>query len=170
MASCTEPAIRGKLPEQRLFFGGFKMMKKSSLFLISLLLVSGCASRPKVNVDPNASLYERLGKLPAIEAVVKDFTGNVMKDERINGFFLGADANRLNRLLIEQICAATGGPCKYTGDAMIPVHTGMNITEAQFNALVDDLKKSLDKYQVPSREQKELLGALGGMKGDIINR
>lgn len=146
------------------------MLKKGLLFLCALSLLQACASRPKPQADPDASLYERLGKKPAIEAVVKDFTQNVLKDERINGFFIGAEPDRLNRLLIEQICQASGGPCTYTGKDMVTVHTGMNITESQFNALVEDLVKSLNKYQVPEREQKELLTLLGSMKGAIVDR
>ena len=71
-------------------------------------------------------------------------------------------------MLVEQICQATGGPCKYTGKDMKTAHPGMNIKEADFDALVEDLKKSLDKFKVGAKEQSELLGALGPMKRDIV--
>lgn len=146
-------------------------VKKFKTAILGLFLLMGCAAQGKPReIDPNASLYERLGGKAAIEAVVVDFYDNVARDERINGFFIGADANEVNRLLTEQICEATGGPCKYTGRDMISVHTGMNITEAQFNALVEDLVRSLNKFNVPAREQNELLKLLGSMKGDIIDR
>lgn len=147
-------------------------MKRSFLAagFLAILLLSGCAAtRNQPKVDPNASLYERLGGKPVIEAVVKEFNHNIGADERINGFFIGADPAKLERLLVEQICQATGGPCKYTGRDMVTTHHGMNITEAQFNALVEDLIKALNTFQVPEREQKELLGALAAMKGQIIN-
>ena len=135
------------------------------------LLLSSCAARQApADYDPNASLYQRLGGQAAIYAVVEDLSKNIAADERINGFFIGADMAEVNRLLYEQICEATGGPCKYSGRDMITVHTGMNITEAQFNALVEDLVKSLNRYQVPAREQQELISALGGMKGEIVDR
>jgi hemoglobin len=73
-------------------------------------------------------------------------------------------------LLVEQICAATGGPCTYTGKDMVTVHTGMKINDAQFDALVEDLVVSLDKFQVPAAEKGELLGALGAMRGDIVGK
>ena len=114
------------------------------------------------------SLYERLGGKEAITAVVDDFVANVGADARINAGFAKTDIPHLKQMLVEQICQATGGPCTYTGKSMREAHQGMNITEAQFNALVEDLTRSLDKFKVPEREKTELLGALGGMKGDIV--
>jgi hemoglobin len=134
-------------------------------------LVCSCVyTQPRANIDENASLYERLGGLPAIESVMAGLTQNIAKDERINGFFVGVDLKRVESQLSQQVCAATGGPCTYTGDSMLKVHTGMNITEAQFNALVEDLVKSLNAHGVRQREQDELLRALGSMKKDIVNR
>jgi hemoglobin len=115
-------------------------------------------------------LYDRLGGKEAITAVVDDFLANVVADTRINARFANADAARLRQMLIDQICNATGGPCEYTGKNMIEAHTGMGITEDEFNALVEDLVKSLDKFQVGETEKNELLTALGGMKGEIVGR
>jgi hemoglobin len=114
------------------------------------------------------SLYDRLGGLDAITAVVDDFVNNCANDDRIKHFFANSDAKNLKAKLVEQICEATGGPCKYTGKDMRTVHTGMKITEADFNALVEDLVKSLDKFKVPEKEKNELLTPLAGMKGDIV--
>jgi hemoglobin len=116
------------------------------------------------------SLYDRLGGQPAITAVVDDFVGNVAADSRINGFFARTDIPRLKRLLVEQICAGTGGPCTYTGRSMQAAHKGMNITDAQFNALVEDLQKSLNKFKVPEKEQGDLLAVLGPMKPQIVGQ
>jgi hemoglobin len=117
------------------------------------------------------SLYDRLGGKPAIEAVIKDFVeNNVAKDTRINARFANTDIPHLEQMLIDQVCMATGGPCKYTGKDMKTAHTGMKITEDEFNALVEDLTKSLDKFKVGDKEKGELLGALGGMKGDIVGQ
>ena len=135
-------------------------------FLIAFAL-GACQS---TMMAPQKSLYDRLGGQPAITAVVDDFVANVAADNRINGFFARTDIPRLKKLLVEQICQATGGPCTYTGRSMQAAHKGMNITDAQFNALVEDLKKSLDKFKVPDKEQGELLSALGGMKGDVVGQ
>lgn len=114
------------------------------------------------------SLYERLGGLPAIEAVVTDFVGNVAADERINAPFAVSDLKLLHRRLVEFVCVATGGPCKYTGRDMKTVHRGMGVTGLQFDALVEALVKTLDKFKVPEREKSELLGALGPLRGEIV--
>lgn len=116
------------------------------------------------------SLYERLGGQGAIAAVVDTFVANVAADTRINAFFRGVDIPNLKRLLVEQICQATGGPCTYTGRSMVAAHTGMNLTNAHFDALVEDLVRALDRFNVPAREKGELLGALGGMRRDIVGR
>ncbi len=114
------------------------------------------------------SLYDRLGGKDAITAVVEDFVGNVAADKRINTFFANADIPGLKQKLVDQICEATGGPCKYAGKDMKTAHAGMGVKDADFGALVEDLVKSLDKFKVPQKEKDELLGALGGMKGDIV--
>lgn len=116
------------------------------------------------------SLYQRLGGYPAITAVVDDFVGNVAADRRINRFFAKADVPRLKRNLVDQICNGTGGPCIYTGRDMKSVHAGMGIRSRDFNALVQDLQKTLRKFKVPRREQGELLAILGPMKTDIVTR
>ena len=75
-----------------------------------------------------------------------DFVGNVAADARINSFFAHTDIARLKRLLVEQICAGTGGPCSYTGRSMPEAHRGMRITDAQFDALVQDLVKAVPNF------------------------
>lgn len=117
----------------------------------------------------DASLYERLGGKPAITAVVDDFVGRVAADNRINGKFANANIPRLKTMLVDQICEASGGPCKYRGRDMKTAHAGMQITGGEFDALVEDLVATLNKYKVGDREKKELLGALGPMKGDIVS-
>ena len=116
-----------------------------------------------------STLYERLGGKPAITAVVDDFVGNVATDNRINGFFAKTDIPRLKQLLVEQICAGSGGPCTYSGRDMRAAHAGMGVGDAHFNALVEDLVKTLDKFKVPQREKDELLSVLGPMKKDIVS-
>src|SRR5215468_1718634 len=96
-------------------------------------------------------LYDRLGGIDAIRAVVDDFVGNVAADKRINRFFANTDIYRLKRNLVNQICQGTGGPCVYTGRDMKSAHAGMGIRGKDFDALVQDLAKSLNKFKVPAR-------------------
>ena len=136
-------------------------------------LVAGCASgdmQGDTTTMEKKSLYDRLGGKPAITAVVDDFIGNVAGDTRINKRFGTADIPRLKTMLVNQICQASGGPCTYTGASMKDAHKGMKITDPEFNALVEDLVKSLDKFKVGAKEKNDLLGALGGMKPDIVNQ
>jgi hemoglobin len=127
------------------------------------LAVAGCAM-----FGGKASLYERLGGLPYIQIVVDDFVANVAADDRINKRFEKTNIPVLKKHLVDQICQASGGPCKYTGRDMKASHTGMKITEAEWNATVEDLVKTLDKYKVPEREKNDLLGLLGSLKADIV--
>jgi hemoglobin len=114
------------------------------------------------------TLYERLGGQAAISAVVDEFAGIVLKDDRINRKFSKSDPTRLVTNLKAFVCSATGGPCAYNGRDMKTSHKGMGTTEGEFNALVEDLIKALDKFKVPEREKNELIGALGPLKPDIV--
>jgi len=130
---------------------------------VMALAVAGCAM-----FGGKASLYERLGGLPYIQIVVDDFVANVAADSRINKRFEGTNIPVLKKHLVDQICQASGGPCKYTGRDMKATHTGMKITEAEWNATVEDLVKTLDKYKVPEQEKNDLLALLGSLKADIV--
>ena len=114
------------------------------------------------------TLYERLGGLDAITAVVESFRDTVAADDRINLKFARTDLARLRKMLIDQVCEATGGPCEYRGRGMKEAHAGMKVTKGEFNALVDDLVKTLNHFKVPSREQSELLAILGPLKTEIV--
>ena len=121
------------------------------------------------------SLYDRLGGRAAIVAVVDEFVANCAADTRINKFFAAtaADPKRLAAFktnLVNQVCEAAGGPCKYTGKDMKSAHAGMGISNADFNALVEDLTKALDKFKVGKAEQDQLLGVLGPMRPQIVEK
>jgi hemoglobin len=130
------------------------------------------APAPKATPKPEPaapkSLFDRLGGEPAITAVVTEFVGRTTTDPRIKERFFNTDADNLKRLLVEFVCQATGGPCKYTGRDMATSHAGMDLVDDEFNALVEDLAGALDKFNVPDQEKGELLGALGPLKPQII--
>ena len=133
------------------------------------LAVDSASVAPEPAAIPaEASLYDRLGGQTAIVAVIDDFVANVAADKRINARFANTNIPHLKQMLVEQVCQATGGPCTYTGKSMRDAHKGMKVTDADFNALVEDLTKSLDKFKVGEKEKSELLTALGSMKGDIV--
>jgi hemoglobin len=132
--------------------------------------IAGCASMESA---PPPNLYKRLGGREGIATVVADFVGNMAADPRVNARFKdmkGPDIEKLKSHLSDQICDATGGPCSYIGRDMKTTHKGMRITEAEWNATVDNLNKALDKHKVPAKEKAELIGAIATMKGDIVNQ
>lgn len=114
------------------------------------------------------SLYDRLGGIEAITAVVDAFVARCASDDRINPKFERTDIPRLKKMLIDQVCEATGGPCTYTGRDMKETHDGMGVTAGEFDALVEDLMATLDEFSVPKAEQDELLVLLAPMREDIV--
>lgn len=122
---------------------------------------------------PKPSLYRRLGGRDAIALVVDEFVAIMVADDRVNARFKGMQPPAVFKLksnLSDQICEATGGPCSYLGRDMKTTHKGMQITDVEWNATVENLGKALDKYKVGAPEKKELLGALGPMKPDIVGQ
>jgi hemoglobin len=115
-----------------------------------------------------ASLFERLGGLDAISAVVASFVARCAGDERINGKFERTDVPRLRKMLVGQVCEASGGPCVYAGRGMREAHAGMGVTAGEFDALVEDLVATLDEFEVPAAKQGELLGLLAPTRGEIV--
>jgi hemoglobin len=147
------------------------MRKLTLLALASSFL----ALAPFSQASGNDALYKSLGGKKAIVAVVDDFVGRVAADDRINSFFKGtaADPKRLamfKKNLVDQICEASGGPCKYKGKDMKTAHAGMGISSADFDALVGDLVATLDKFMVKDGDKQALLGVLGPMKKDIVEK
>jgi len=139
-------------------------MKKFALVVCLLLGASSLfAQQP--------SLYKRLGGYDAIAAVTDDFIGRLAADKSLARFFSGHSKDSLGRirqLVVDQLCAATGGPCVYIGRDMKTAHQGMGITEADWNASVGHLVETLDKFKVPEKEKNEVLGAVSSFKKDIV--
>ena len=114
------------------------------------------------------SLYDRLGGLDAIEAVVESWVARVGGDDRANGKFARTDIPRLMKEVADQLCEATGGPCTYTGRSMAETHRGMQTTAGEFDVVMQHLDAALDELNVPGAEQAELVGLLMPMRDDIV--
>ncbi|MEW5788099.1 MAG: hypothetical protein AB1899_09615 [Pseudomonadota bacterium] len=114
----------------------------------------------------DASLFWRLGGHDAIGAAVDETIKLSRADPRLAGRLSGGCATKLK----EQLCAATGGPCNYTGRDMKSAHAGLAVTEAEFGAVGENLVKVLDAFKVPDREKSELLGLIMPLKGQIVGQ
>ena len=117
------------------------------------------------------SLFERLGGQDGVKAVVDKFVENVTQDPAVNKSFKNTKGPKLEAFkknLVDQVCEVTGGPCKYAGKDMKSAHKGMKITEAQFDALVMDLKLALGELKVGDAEQGEVIEKLAPLKEDIV--
>jgi hemoglobin len=145
-----------------------------SAFAGTLVFVAGCGSNPPPS---DKSLYDRLGGDPAIVAVVDDFVGRAAADPAVNftrkGHPNSWDATpdnvaKLKKHLVQFIEQNTGGPQKYEGRDMLAVHTGMGITEAEWGAFVGDLKATLAKFNVPDKEQGELINIVATTHDAIV--
>jgi len=121
--------------------------------------------------DPSLiGVYRAFGEQPGLVALMDLFMTKLLADPRTGPFFANADQAGVKRHLVEQFCVILGGPCTYTGRDMKTSHKGMGIGEADWDATIEDLTKSLRKFKVPRKEQKELLALLGPMKADIVEK
>ena len=119
------------------------------------------------------SLYKRLGGYDALAAVTDEFIGLLVADKQLSRFFGGASDDskkRIRQLVLDQLCAATGGPCIYIGRSMRTVHAGLGITEDDWNVSVKHLTDTLNKFKVAKAEQDELIKILGPLKADIVDK
>ena len=148
-------------------------MKKFGWAILAAGLAIGTAAAAETG-NP-ASLYERLGGMPAIHAVVDKLVDRILADERVNKWFAHAasdpeHARAYKAKLADFICQGTGGPCKYAGADIVTAHQGRGVTEGAFNAVVEDLVAALDELKVPEREKGQLLAILGPMKSAIVQQ
>lgn len=141
--------------------------------LLTLLALNLAACASMGGGDSGPSLYKRLGGREGISLVVGDFVGNMAQDSRVNARFKDlkpADIEKFKSSLADQICDATGGPCSYLGKDMKATHKNMNISEAEWNATVENLGKALTKQGVAAKAQGELVKLLAPMKPDIVGQ
>ncbi len=121
-----------------------------------------------------SSLYDRLGGVYSIATVVDDLVDRVMVDARLNANPLVDEAHHrvppagFKYLVTEMVCWAAGGPQKYTGKSMKDSHLNLKITPKEWEAFLDDLQQTLDKFTVPAQEQAELKAIVNSTRSDIV--
>lgn len=117
-----------------------------------------------------AAVYRAFHEKAGIDRIVAGLVARYHADPRIKDIFAAADNDRLQRVLAEEICYLTGGPCHYTGRDMKSAHQDMGVQTADFDALVEDLRLSMDAEGVPFWAQNKLLAKLAPMKRVIVTR
>lgn len=141
---------------------------KKTAGLIAASLIALSLSGTSLAADK--TLYERLGGKPALEAVVGELWKNVAADSRINHYFKNTDPDVFGGQMVDFLCEGSGGPCQYKGKDMNAAHTGMKLTDNDFNALAEDTIKALNKFNVPQKEHDEVMNMLGGMRSAIVGK
>lgn len=147
----------------------FQRATVSGLVLSLLLTMSATA----MAASQEKSLYERVGGYNALAAVVDDFIVRLVSDKQFEKFFIGQSNDskkRIRQHILDQFCAATGGPCVYTGREMKTSHSGLGITNAEWDAAAKHLVASLDKFKVPEKEKGEILAFVTSLKKDIVEK
>jgi len=147
------------------FFG-----RPLAALLILLLALSACTNRQNAGQPPaTAPLYERLGGKPVLTAIVDDFVANVAADPRIARRFAASDNAHFKAALVDQLCVSTGGPCKYTGRPMKDAHAALGISNAEFNAMTQDLRRAMGRLNIPVDLQVEFAAALEPLRDDVVS-
>jgi hemoglobin len=114
------------------------------------------------------SLYDRLGGVDAITAVVRAVVDRQMKDDRISQKFARTNVDRVIKEFVDLICQVTGGPCTYTGRNMTEAHHDMGVTGGEWDAFVEDVVAVLNDFKVGKAEQAELLNLLAPLRPEIV--
>jgi hemoglobin len=138
--------------------------------VLSLLLTMSATA---FAASQEKSLYERVGGYNALAAVVDDFIVRLVSDKQFEKFFIGQSDDskkRIRQHILDQFCAATGGPCVYTGREMKKSHAGLGITNAEWDGAAKHLVASLDKFKVPEKEKGEILAFVTSLKKDIVEK
>ena len=116
-----------------------------------------------------ATLYERLGGAEGITRLVNDAVNAHLANPIVKTRFENTkDIEHAKKMSVAFFCAGAGGPETYPGRDMLTAHRGMNISEQEFIAVVDDILGALDKNHVGENERKDVLAVLYSLKGDII--
>lgn len=151
-------------------------MKKNYVvsFCLTIAVLLSCVGPHRTaSAQSGDSLYKRLGGYDSLAKVTDDFIMRLATDKTLGRFFVGASDNskmRIRQLVLDQLCAATGGPCMYIGRDMKTAHKGLGITEEDWNIAVKHLLATLTKFKVKEKEQKEVAAALTTLKADIVEK
>lgn len=132
-------------------------------FGILFVLMMGCSSTNKLTI------YQQLDGKEGIEKLVDSFINQIGHDAKILPYFRQANVAHFRLGFMNHLCDITDGPCEYTGDSMVDIHTGMNISEHDFNRVVELLINAMDEQHIPQTIQNKILGRLAPLRPEVIN-
>jgi len=144
-------------------------MRNLSKLLFAFIFIGIFSSK----LSAQESLYKRLGGYDAIAAVTDDFITRLATDKSLSKFFVGHSDDskkKIRQHIIDMVCMATGGPCAYQGRDMKTSHKGLGITEADWTTGVNHFVATLNKFNVPKKEQDELIAIVATTKKDIVEK
>jgi hemoglobin len=116
------------------------------------------------------TLFAQIGGEAKLRATVDSFVEIMLADPRINFAFAQTDLAKFKKLIYDQICDLTGGPCTYQGRNMFEAHRKLDVSNAQFNALAEDLYRAFERQDVPYRVQNKVMALLAPMQVDIVRK
>lgn len=145
------------------------MKRRMKLFLGCLCLAASLAGGGAADAAPGGpTLFESIGGEARLRAAMHEFVLIIESDDRINFTFANTDLKKFEQLLYEQFCNITQGGCKYTGRDMYEAHAKLNINNAEFNALTEDLYEAFDRVHIPYRLQNKVVAMLAPMQHDVV--
>lgn len=137
-------------------------MKRLIAFFLCVAALVGCANKTA------PTLYQQIDGREGVENIVDSFINQIGHDKQVFHYFKHANVTHFRHGFIKHLCALTGGPCNYDGDSMIAIHTGMNITEKDFNHVVDLLINAMNEQNIPHTVQNKILSKMAPLRGEII--
>jgi hemoglobin len=123
-----------------------------------------------VAVRAEDTLYSDMGGQPGINKIADVSVDNYLADPRVKDIFSESNIDRIRAELKDQFCVIAGGPCRYTGHSMEATHKGLHLTNANFNALVEDLQSAMDSCNIPFATQNRFLARLAPMQHQVVTR
>jgi hemoglobin len=139
-------------------------MKGLAIIFIPLLLAF------TVPVSAEDTLFADMGGQAGLNRLVDVSVDNYLADPRIKEIFSESNIDRIRAELKDQFCVVAGGPCQYKGHSMEATHKGLHLTNANFNALVEDLQVAMDSCNIPFATQNRFLARLAPMQHEVVTR
>jgi hemoglobin len=137
--------------------------------LAILLAAALTVAQARAQVRPDDSLYLQLGGQKGLDSLVDTFTAGLLTDARTAPFFRDVDMIHFKPKMVTQLCQLSGGPCHRIGKDMGTVHAGQDITQSNFNAVVEVLQAAMDVQGIPFSTQNRMLATLAPLHRDIVN-